>query len=225
MKKISLVFLLFAICMTLYGCSEETKGYTITWKNYDEEILEVDENVLQGVMPTFDSQTPTKETDGQFEYVFSGWTPTLEAVTEDKVYCAVYEKKYLHLEYNGSYVLSHITTESISSGVKRTYNLGDFYFGLRLVKENIVANINNGTGEMSFNFGEEITNDITYDVFVDKMILYCEAGIDLFGKGNYQNKFDILIETTDGNTYFVLQASNGTYNFSYYLVSDTELSQ
>ena len=78
---------------------------------------------------------------------------------------------------------------------------------------------------MSFNFGEEITNDITYDVFVDKMILYCEAGIDLFGKGNYQNKFDILIETTDGNTYFVLQASNGTYNFSYYLVSDTELSQ
>jgi hypothetical protein len=226
MKKIGLI-LLFVMCVTLVSCSEknESKGYTITWKNIDEEILEVDENVSQGSMPSFDGKTPTMESDGQFDYVFSGWEPNLVEVTEDKVYYATFEKSYLHSEYNGSYVLKQIITEKISSGDKTTYKLGDFYFGVRLVKENIEAEIASGVGNMSFNFDKKVSNNITYDVFEDKIVMYCEEGIDLFGKGNYQYEFDILIERVDENTYFVLQASNGYYNFSYYLVAEAEVLQ
>lgn len=222
MKKSGLMFLLFVICILLASCSRnsENKGYTITWKNTDEEILEVDTNVTHGTIPSFDGNTPTMESDGQFEYVFSGWTPILEEASEDKVYYATFKKIYLHTKYDGSYVLSHITTERISTGVKETYKLGNIYFGVRLVEENIEAQISSGIGNMSFNFGEKYEHSITYKVFEEKIVMYCEEGIDLFGKGNYQKEFDILIEVVDDNTYFILQASNGTYNFSYYLVAN-----
>lgn len=219
MKKINLLLLLSVMFVLLSGCSKKSPSYKIIWKNYNEDILEVDENVQSGTMPSFDSLTPTRESDGQFNYEFSGWTPVVEEVTSDRVYYATYEEVYLYPQYNGSYVLSHITTESISSGMVNTYQLGMFYFGTVLSKDNISVEINNGTGYLSFNFGEVINHEISYNVFDNTITLYCEEGIDLFGKGNFQNELEILIETVEENTCFVLQASNGTYNFSYYIVS------
>ena len=129
MKKINLLLLLFVTIVLLGGCSEKSPSYTIVWKNYNEDILEIDENVQNGEMPSFDSPTPTRESDGQFNYEFSGWTPVVEEATGDRVYYATYEEVYLYPQYNGSYVLSHITTESISTGKINTYKLGMFYFG------------------------------------------------------------------------------------------------
>ena len=63
---------------TTYTCStcgysyidDETNALpiTITWKNYDGSILEVDNNVPYGSMPTYDGSTPTKESDNLYKY-------------------------------------------------------------------------------------------------------------------------------------------------------------
>ena len=45
---------------------------TVTWKNGNNTI-ETDEGVVIGAMPSFDGETPTKETDENFGYTFDGW--------------------------------------------------------------------------------------------------------------------------------------------------------
>ena len=40
--------------------SKELQKFTITWKNFDGTVLEVDENVLEGTTPTYDGLAPVK---------------------------------------------------------------------------------------------------------------------------------------------------------------------
>ena len=69
--------------------TETIKTYTITWENVDGEILEVDQDVLYGSMPTYDSELPTKTNTAEFSYEFEDWTPIIELVTKDQVYQAI----------------------------------------------------------------------------------------------------------------------------------------
>ena len=107
-KQFTLLSLIGAAILILTSCgghvrssssifsSEESsapKTYTITWKNEDGLVLEVDQNVLEGVLPTFDGQTPTKPNDAQFNYVFSGWTPEVSATNADVTYTATYHQE------------------------------------------------------------------------------------------------------------------------------------
>ena len=73
--------------------SSEIKKYTITWKNYDGSVLEVDENVLEGITPTYDGLTPVKASDAQYSYTFKGWTPEVAAVNGDATYTATYQEE------------------------------------------------------------------------------------------------------------------------------------
>ena len=73
--------------------SSEIKKYTITWKNYDDSVLEVDENVLEGITPTYDGLTPVKASDAQYSYTFKGWTPEVAAVNCDATYTATYQEE------------------------------------------------------------------------------------------------------------------------------------
>ena len=45
---------------------------TVTWKNGDD-VIETDEGVVIGTTPTFNGETPIKETDENFGYTFNGW--------------------------------------------------------------------------------------------------------------------------------------------------------
>ncbi|MCQ2743043.1 MAG: leucine-rich repeat domain-containing protein [Bacilli bacterium] len=73
----------------LVGCGQ-TK-YTVTWKNYDGTVLEVDENVVEGAMPEYNSATPLKNSDKYCNYTFSGWDKKLEKVHSDQTYIATFE--------------------------------------------------------------------------------------------------------------------------------------
>lgn len=69
--------------------TETTNKYTVLWKNDDGTVLEVD-TTEYGKLPTYDSVTPTKPSTVQYTYTFLGWDTTIEEVTRDVVYTAVY---------------------------------------------------------------------------------------------------------------------------------------
>ena len=64
--------------------------YTITWKNYDGSILEVDEKVEEGTMPVYDGEQPSRANDDTNMYIFTGWTPSVSVATKDETYTATY---------------------------------------------------------------------------------------------------------------------------------------
>ena len=85
--------LLITSCNLKTSSSEEPKPvtYTITWKNYDGKVLELDEGVVKDSTPTYDGLTPNRESDAQFTYTFQGWTPEVKAATADAEYVATYK--------------------------------------------------------------------------------------------------------------------------------------
>ena len=76
--------------ITLYA-KLEPKKYTVTWKNYDGTVLEVDENVEYGTIPSYDGNTPTKVKDAEYTYLFDKWDKEISSVTGNETYNATYK--------------------------------------------------------------------------------------------------------------------------------------
>ena len=112
--------LLVIISFTLIGCNAEQvdqshdsnsnteKTFTITWLNFDGAILEVDNNVEYGSMPSYDGDTPVRESTNDYKYIFNGWSPEISQVTSDITYVAqfkttsAYTFKVTWLNYDGT---------------------------------------------------------------------------------------------------------------------------
>ena len=78
--------------------------YTIKWINHDGSELEVDNDVLYGTTPTYDGETPTKESDSRYSYEFTNWSPIVEPVSKDMVYVAQF--KEVPLKFTITYELN-----------------------------------------------------------------------------------------------------------------------
>lgn len=70
----------------------DAQTYTITWKDYDGTVLEVDEGVDFGAVPTFDQTFPTRAEEESCTYEFSGWTPSVGKAVANQTYVATYRK-------------------------------------------------------------------------------------------------------------------------------------
>ena len=79
--------------------------YTVTWKNEDGSILETDENVEYGVIPSYDGSTPVKSATTEHSYIFDKWTPEIVAVTADVTYTATFtesDKLFFTVKFNSN---------------------------------------------------------------------------------------------------------------------------
>ncbi|MCH5180137.1 MAG: hypothetical protein J1F32_02845 [Erysipelotrichales bacterium] len=74
--------------------SQSTNKYVVTWVNYNGDVLEVDEDVEYGTMPSFDSATPTKEGNEEINYIFSGWSPSISEVKGNATYTATFIERH-----------------------------------------------------------------------------------------------------------------------------------
>ena len=86
---------LAAFSLLLSGCNlfKKEPKYTVTWKNFDGSVLEVDEDLSAGTVPTYDGLEPTKTQDAQFNYIFDGWTPEVGEVTDNVEYVAKFKEE------------------------------------------------------------------------------------------------------------------------------------
>ena len=125
MRRKSYVFLFSVIVTlsTLASCNAKEDTYTITWKNYDGSILEIDNDVKQGSFPSYDSLTPSRESDKQYTYTFNGWSPELTEVKEDKTYTAQFTSSVNSYTITWN-VNGNISTESYEYGEMPTYKNG-----------------------------------------------------------------------------------------------------
>lgn len=69
--------------------------YTVVWKNADGTVLETDEQVEFGTIPSYDGAEPKKSATEEYNYIFSGWSPSVGAVKGEVVYTAQFEEKSL----------------------------------------------------------------------------------------------------------------------------------
>ena len=71
--------------------SSTVKKYTVTWKNSDDSTLKT-EQVNYGETPSYSGETPTKASDGKYNYTFSGWSPAITTVSGNVTYTAEFTK-------------------------------------------------------------------------------------------------------------------------------------
>lgn len=72
--------------------SQTVNKYTIIWKNYDGTVLETDSEVEYGATPTYNGVEPTKPSTATHYYTFSGWNPTISAVSGNAEYIATFDE-------------------------------------------------------------------------------------------------------------------------------------
>lgn len=122
-----------------------TNEYTVLWKNYDGTVLETD-TTAYGVLPTYDGATPARPSTVQHSYAFLGWDATIEEVTRDVVYTAVFSESVN--EYTVSVSVNPAEGGSVSGG-------GTFDYGTKVT---LTATPNSGYMFVRWNDGVTSSN-------------------------------------------------------------------
>ena len=130
-----------------------TNVYTVTWKNHDGSVLKTD-TVEYGKTPEYTGETPTKESDNTYRYIFDKWNKEIVAVTKDAEYTATFKEEYI--EYR--VIFQDEDGTEISN---KTYHYGD-------TVEKPVNPSKASTDEYTYEFAgwdkevSNVTEDVTY---------------------------------------------------------------
>lgn len=101
MKKLNKLFAtintILLAAVSLFSCNQNIEEfenkYVVIWQDENGKILELDRDVKEGTLPTFDSETPTKESEEeQYYYVFDKWVPEVSECYSNAQYTASYLK-------------------------------------------------------------------------------------------------------------------------------------
>lgn len=107
--------------ITLYTKSVEfttpKQQFTVSFYNWDEELLLRLTDVEEGTIPVYTGKTPTRPDDDTYTYQFVGWTPEIVIATEDYTsYYATYEAIPICSSLETIYGNSIITKKAIRNG-------------------------------------------------------------------------------------------------------------
>ena len=73
----------------------QVKTYTVTWVNWNDEVLQTEPDVAYNTMPkAYTGEAPTKPSDEDHDYKFTDWDKPLQKVTSNQVYKAQYEASF-----------------------------------------------------------------------------------------------------------------------------------
>ena len=185
--------------------------YTITWKNYDGSILEIDENVQYGTTPTYNGATPIKPNEVQHSYTWLGWSPSIEPVTSNKTYLATFSDTLINakisFDLNGG-----TTTHSTESFYSSTIESENFFFDVK--KENYNFRGWSYNGQMVFDHkGNKLSDPSIEETMVFKaefaqnVILTIYSNIPDAGKINgegtyeYNTNVDVSVQPNQGYSF------------------------
>ena len=96
--------------------------YWIVFENYDNTVLQSD-SIAYGQTPVYNGATPVKPSSAARNYTFSGWNPTISAVTGNQIYMAQFSssiRKY-QVTYK-NYDDSVLVIDSVQYNNKATYS-------------------------------------------------------------------------------------------------------
>ena len=102
--------------------SSKKNSYKVTWKNEDGTVLKTD-TVEYGKTPSYSGSTPTKSSNAENTYAFSGWSPAVTSVTKDQTYTAQYsstKNKYTIIWKNEDGTV--LKTDSLEYGATPSYS-------------------------------------------------------------------------------------------------------
>lgn len=152
----------------LFTAHFKKKKYTVTFKNYEGTVLQT-VTVEHGSTPNYTGSAPTKAQDAQYTYAFSGWSPSLGAITADTTYTAQFtatKRKYT------------ITTSVKPSGAGTVTGSGTYEYG---TTKTLAATANDGYEFVEWSDGVKtasrsitVSGNATYTaIFQETSKIYC----------------------------------------------------
>lgn len=97
--------------------------YTATFKNHDGKTLQT-VSVKSGTKPTYSGTTPTKAQDYRNIYTFSGWSPSVGAITSNTTYTAQFTSALREYTVSVECIASESGEKSSVTG-DTVYHYGD----------------------------------------------------------------------------------------------------
>ena len=194
--------------------NENKEEYTISWVDYNDNVLEVDSNVKKGTMPTYDGAIPKRIETETIKYIFCGWTPKVAQATKDTTYKATYielSKTEVSLGFNptlsedkttilyGLYPQTHVSDETLITTLNTlqpTTNNWYLYEGSYYCKE--TANVFKGES-YTFDDGTAIVNGteywfkcepISWDVLSNDGVTYYLVATKLLDTQSFYNSYN-----------------------------------
>ena len=147
------------------------RSYTIAFVNGTEELQTSE--LKYGVMPAYNGEIPTKTATAQYSYSFKGWNPSIQTVSAEVVYTAVFDSVV------NEYVITFMDGEKELQRGKVAYGV---------VPQAPIVTLPENTVQYTYSFGGwdkeivPVTASATYTAVVNQIL----------------NKYNVLFKDYDG---------------------------
>lgn len=106
------------------------RKYTITWKNWDGTVLEMDTDVEEGTVPSYDGLTPIRPEDETYTYTWEGWSPEVTKTSCNQIYTATFHSE--KIKYTVDFDLDDGTSSSYTgTKVVEAFTNDIFFFDVK----------------------------------------------------------------------------------------------
>ena len=192
---------------------KEYIDYTYTWIINDEEVTET---YHYGDEVSYKGETPTKEGNEQYSYIFTGWSKETSTVTGDEVNEAQFERVFNTYE---------VTFDVEGKKTTETYYYGEIPEYDGIPSKEADASYSYTFSGWDKNIGP-VTSDVTYTAIFDARELknYNINFYDYLGNLLYTTSVrEGNIPFFEGDIPVIKDSKNNTYNFVGWLNRDTNI--